>query len=124
MKKACKHCGKVHDKSYKCSKKPVKIKRSTEFDIFRSSYAWQKKREAIKKRDNFCCKICFLNIFNKKIDNFYIEVHHIIPLAEDYSKRLDDDNLITLCEQHHKMAENGVISRDTLYKAIRPTNGI
>ena len=120
MKKACKYCGKVHDKGYKCSRMPVKIKRTTEFDRFRSSSVWQNKRYHIKKRDNFCCRICFLNIFEQKIDDFYTEVHHIIPLSEDYSKRLDDDNLITLCRRHHEEAENGLISRAELYKSIRP----
>ena len=29
-----------------------------------------------------------------------LEVHHIIPLEEDYSRRLDSYNLITLCNMH------------------------
>lgn len=118
MKKACKYCGKVHDRGYKCSRMPVKTKHTSEIDRFRSSYAWQKKRESIKIRDNFCCRICFLKVFEQKINDFYTEVHHITPLAEDFSKRLDDDNLITLCEHHHKMAENGLISREELFSSI------
>lgn len=123
MKKACRYCGRIHDTGYICPKKPLKNKRTTAFDKFRSSSVWQNKREMIKKRDNYCCKICFLSIFDTKIDDFYTEVHHIIPLAEDYSKRLDDDNLITLCERHHKLAENGVISRAELFSLTRPTTG-
>ncbi|MGX7099584.1 HNH endonuclease [Globicatella sanguinis] len=30
-------------------------------------------------------------------------VHHIIPLKVDYSKRLDDSNLITLCYGCHEL---------------------
>lgn len=120
MKKACRYCGKVHSQGHKCSQMPVKTKRTTEFDSFRSSYAWQKKRDAIKKRDNFCCRICFLNIFNQKINDFDTDVHHIVPLSEDYSKRLDEDNLITLCRAHHEAAENGIISRAELIQAIPP----
>ena len=41
-------------------------------------------------------------------------VHHIVPLVEDYEKRLDDDNLITLCSRHHEMAEKGDIDRREL----------
>ena len=43
-----------------------------------------------------------------------ISVHHIIPLAVDYSKRLDNDNLISLCHYHHERAESGEISPDRL----------
>jgi hypothetical protein len=41
-----------------------------------------------------------------------------VPVEEDYSKRLDNDNLITLCNFHHKMAEAGQIPRDELKKLI------
>ena len=41
-----------------------------------------------------------------------LEAHHIIPLEEDYNKRLDGDNLITLCRYHHELAEKGGISRE------------
>ena len=34
------------------------------------------------------------------------EVHHIIPIEEDYSKRLDVDNLILLCPSCHQEAHN------------------
>lgn len=118
MKKTCKYCGRVHEKGFVCSQKPVKNKRFTDFDKFRSSGAWQNKRYDIKKRDFFCCRLCFLKVFEQKITDFYTEVHHIIPLAEDYSKRLDDDNLITLCRHHHEEAENGVISREELVQAL------
>ena len=47
-----------------------------------------------------------------------LEVHHIIPLEEDYNKRLDSDNLITLCRYHHELAEKGEISREELQKII------
>ena len=29
------------------------------------------------------------------------EIHHIIPIEEDWSKRLDYDNLIALCSDCH-----------------------
>jgi hypothetical protein len=47
-------------------------------------------------------------------------VHHIIPLAEDYNKRLDNDNLITLCNYHHKLAEDNQIPREELQEIISP----
>lgn len=48
-----------------------------------------------------------------------LSVHHIIPLNEDFNRRLDEDNLITLCSRHHEDAEAGKISRATLLKLAR-----
>ncbi len=31
------------------------------------------------------------------------EVHHKIPIEEDWSKRFDYDNLILLCPEHHNL---------------------
>lgn len=47
-----------------------------------------------------------------------LSVHHIVPLSEDYDKRLDDDNLVTLCSGCHEAAEQGKISRDELRQMI------
>ena len=46
-------------------------------------------------------------------------MHHIVPLVEDYEKRLDDDNLITLCSRHHEMAEKGDIDRRELLRIAK-----
>jgi predicted restriction endonuclease len=51
---------------------------------------------------------------DKRINTEDIEVHHIIPVKEDYDRRLDGDNLISLCREHHEAAEACVIKRDTL----------
>ena len=47
-----------------------------------------------------------------------VEVHHITPINEDYNRRLDNDNLISLCSYHHKMADKGQIPRAELYKMV------
>ena len=47
-----------------------------------------------------------------------LQVHHIISLEEDYSKRLYSDNLITLCSYHHKQAEMNKISLEELKNLI------
>lgn len=119
MKKACSYCGKIHDKGYICSHKP---QYNGKFDKFRKSRTWQKKQHEIAERDLFCCRICILSFFDG-IPNFDISVHHIIPLSEDYERRLDNDNLITLCSTHHKQAERGEISRDYLRSLIPPEGG-
>lgn len=67
------------------------------------------------------CQICLRNKYDTDfVYNFEdLEVHHIVPLEEDYSKRLDSVNLITLCNMHHRMAEEGIIEREYLQKIVQ-----
>lgn len=117
MKKSCSYCGRIHSKGYECPHKPKKFKRKTQKDKFRSTRVWQKKRKNIAERDLNLCRICLEN--GKFCTE--IQVHHITPLAVDYSKRLDDDNLISLCSFHHEQAENGLISASRLRElAVSP----
>lgn len=123
MKKSCKYCGKIHDFNYECPKKPKRAfnGRYNDKDQFRSSYIWQKKREEIKQRDLYLCRICMDQHHNKEVIYNYtnLEVHHIVPLNTDYNKRLDNNNLITLCSVHHKEADEGKISADYLRSLIK-----
>lgn len=50
----------------------------------------------------------------KKITTEHLEVHHIVPIADAWDDRLNDDNLITLCREHHEMAEQGKIDKGVL----------
>ena len=86
-------------------------------DSFRSTAQWQHKAEEIKARDNYLCQICIRDLYNTtyRVKSDRLSVHHAIPLQIDYSKRLDNDNLITLCDKHHEMAENGAIP----YEVVR-----
>ena len=98
-------------------------KKATEANKFRKTfrtYKWTQKSKYIKQRDNYMCQICLLDKYKTDFKYTYkeLEVHHIIPIEEDYSKRLDSDNLITLCRYHHEMAEKGLISREELKEII------
>ena len=110
MKKTCVYCGRGHPKGYICPAKPVRRKRRSKADKFRSTITWQKKRSHIAERDRYLCRICLGN----GIYSHDIQVHHITPLADDYSLRLEDSNLITLCPFHHEQAERGKISAEHL----------
>ena len=112
LKKSCPYCGRVHDKGFVCPKKlkPQK-KEPTDITAFRSSARWQKTRDFIVRRDNFLCRICLENGILTSGD---LTVHHIVPLAVDFSKRVDPDNLITVCPQCHEKAESGSIGADHL----------
>ncbi len=110
----------IHDSKFDCGKKPVRKKQGNSKDRFRWTQAWQKKREEIKERDKYLCQVCIRNIYDTKNQFNYndLEVHHAISLEEDFDKRLDNDNLITLCEEHHEMAERGEIPREVVLKII------
>ena len=126
MKKACPYCGKVHDKNYLCPSKPLgKYHHSAELsreDIFRGSYEWKAKRKHIIDRDHICLA-CYNNLpgTKKRINAEELSVHHIRPLKTNYELRLSDENLITLCRNHHEMAEKNEISAEKLLSLIPKT---
>lgn len=116
MLKSCKYCGRVHDTKYDCGKKPNKTKKTTDITKFRSSSKWQRKRNIILSIDNYMCVICKSQ---GRYNTEHLEVHHIISLAEDFDKKLDEENLITLCEEHHKQADHGEISKGKLIQLVK-----
>lgn len=117
MLKSCKYCMRIHDSKYDCGRKPKRKKQFNNKNSFRSTNAWAKKRNNIRDRDNNLCQVCIRKLYDTINQYTFndLEVHHAIPLEEDFEKRLDDDNLITLCERHHEMAERGEIP----YKVIK-----
>ena len=120
MLKSCSYCGRIHDSKYICKERPSKKKTITETDKFRWTSLWQKKREEIKKRDLYLCQICIRELYQtiNKYNTEELSVHHNIPINENYDKRLDNDNLLTVCEYHHKMCESRKIPRDEVQKII------
>ena len=120
MLKSCSYCGRIHDSKYICKEKPIKKKTITEADKFRWTRIWQKKREEIKKRDLYLCQICIRELYNTvtKYNTEELSVHHNTPINEDYNKRLDNNNLLTVCDYHHKMCERGEIARKEVQKII------
>lgn len=120
MLKSCSHCGSIHSRTYQCPSKPKRAKQPTYIDKFRWSRRWTTKRKQINERDKYLCQVCIRKLHNTQQQyNFTnIEVHHIVPLVEDYNLRLDDDNLICLCSSHHKMAECGDIDKSELIRIV------
>ena len=125
MLRSCKYCGKIHDSKYQCSKKPVRKKIRTKQNSFRSTEAWKRKSLDIRARDNYLCQVCIRNLYGttRQYNNREIEVHHIVPVAEDWDRRLDNKNLISLCGRHHEMAEAGKIPRTELIELARQQEG-
>lgn len=113
MYRSCSICGGIHQEDKMCKRI---YKKNTIESKFRNTNAWIKKRNQIKKRDNYLCQLCLK-------ENIYtyndLQVHHIKSIKKDYDRRLDSDNLITLCRMHHEQAERGLITEEELYKIIK-----
>ncbi len=65
---------------------------------FHNRPIWRRKRVVILKRDNYICKEC--KRYGKTIEAN--TVHHILPIEDRYDLRLDNRNLISLCEECHE----------------------
>lgn len=116
--RACAYCGRIHPADYDCGKKPKKKekKSDTKAVMIRNSSRWQKTRRHVRERDNNLCQLCLRNYpgTRRQVEYQDLSVHHIIALEVDKTKAFDYENLLTLCDIHHEMAEQGLISRSEL----------
>lgn len=119
MLKSCKYCGRVHEEKQVCiqkqqaEEKRQKNRKGSFAHEFRKTNAWTKKSIEIRRRDGFLCLCCKAELPGtiQKYNPYALSVHHIVPIREDRNKRLDNGNLITVCDVHHEMCESGEISR-------------
>lgn len=117
MLRSCSYCGKIHDKKIICPQKKNAIRKhqcksNDKENKFRWSGVWKRKAEEIKKRDRYLCQACLRQGYLEIHD---LSVHHIVKLRDDFDRRLDNDNLITLCRSHHEQAETGAIEAAVLH---------
>lgn len=124
MLKVCCYCKKIHDSKFICQEKKQAIKNrqgkfNHKFNSFRWSNQWRKKANEIKERDTFLCQACVRELegTERKYNSDELSVHHIVSLENDYSMRLENENLITLCRLHHELAEKGDIEKNVLLEA-------
>ena len=125
MLKSCQYCGHIHDSKTACPQKiraqQIRWRKSgSPIDRFRGSARWKDMSLYIRRRDRFLCLACLFDIdgTGSRITTASLSVHHITPVAEDWDRRLDASNLITLCEEHHERAEDGSIDRNLLYDLL------
>ena len=123
MLKACPYCHKFHKRDKKCPLRPKFKKKGTKIEKFRNTASWQKKRKEIVERDLHMCRLCAIGYDSDVRYESSIEVHHIVPMSEDFSMRLDNDNLVSLCYRHHAMAEDASIPRSVLRDVIASRPG-
>lgn len=118
---SCPKCGKIH-KEGECTKKAEVYGRKNQTRKYRTDRRWHYARKQALERDLYCCRMC---LADGRIERERLEVHHIIPLYKDASMAYDIDNLITLCNYHHRMVEDNehytkqlreYISSDVLFK--------
>lgn len=69
----------------------------SKYNSFYCSREWQQLRQAKWVSSDGLCEMCRA----KGIIRSAKEIHHKIPIEEDWSKRLDYDNLIALCSDCH-----------------------
>ena len=119
MRKSCKWCQRTHAIGEECPLKPkrkTKPKLRTQQNTIRSSEYYKSVRKNVLERDHHLCRVCF---FRKELHADALEVHHITPIEEAPERAYEESNLITLCREHHELAEAGVIPREKLYSIIK-----
>lgn len=121
--KACAYCGRIHPADYICEKRPKRREKriDTQAVRIRNTSRWQNTRQHIRERDNNLCQLCLRNYpgTRRQVEYQDLSVHHITSLEEDKSKAFDCENLITLCDIHHEMAEQGQISKAELERIAK-----
>src|SRR5690625_3360768 len=75
----------------------IRYRDDSQYINFYSSSSWRKVRYQRLLIDEFLCQHCLENGIYKEADL----VHHIVETRTDWSKRLDIDNLVSLCEASH-----------------------
>ena len=121
MNKSCRYCGRIHNFNFECPKKPKRENRTDSIARFRRTQAWRNKSNEIMERDLYLCRVCYEQ---GKLTNTGLSVHHIVSLASNFDLRLENDNLITLCDEHHKAAEKGNIEAIWLKKLATKELGV
>ena len=98
-------CGQQHEVGTECPNK-YKYKRENSSEQnkmvnkFYATRQWREKREEIKSLDKGICQRCLIKFGIVTLE--HLEVHHIEPLTVKWEKRLQNDNLITLCVNCHR----------------------
>ena len=73
--------------------------RDAEIVRFYHSTAWKKVRSYVLMRDNYLCQECLKDGVVRSAEL----VHHIVEVKNDWSKRLKEENCISLCKQCHNI---------------------
>lgn len=107
----CNDCMKIVEEE-KCEKLKIRQRkynsnRDPKYLKFYKSKEWYQLKEKKLADDQYRCQ--FLNC-----NKLAVDVHHIIPIQtpEGWDKRLDYNNLESLCVEHHNFRHNRFIKRE------------
>ena len=92
----------LKEETYKRNRYYDRYERDQEAKSFYNSAAWLRVRERALIRDRYLCQRC---LRDKRITPAKI-VHHIIPIKKDWSKRLELDNLESICLPCHNKIDH------------------
>lgn len=108
INKICSRCGKILPVGQRCTCQPAyrrdynKFRRDKRIRSFRASDTWKRVRLAVIERDEGLDQYVLHETGELKAG---FSVHHIIPLSEDWDRRADPSNLITLSDDTHASIE-------------------
>lgn len=98
--KLCNSCSEKEELRKKARYKAYdKTRADDRCNKFYKSSCWIRTRVSVLERDNYMC-ICCYKTTGKVVAGD--TVHHILELREDWNKRCDKDNLVTVCASCHK----------------------
>ena len=114
MLKACSVCGKIHPANYHHVRQR-QFSGGEEREL-RSTSRWTRKSREVREKANYLCEVCR----DQGIINYRgVEVHHIEKLADKPELLIENDNLVCLCQRHHKEADRGELDKDYLRELAR-----
>lgn len=103
--KRCDYCGRNNPIGKQCSCLHSISKSKSENKYTKEDKKFYKSSDWLKARDKciqLCCGIDLYSYFILHRIEYGQTVHHIVPLLDDYSLRLSQDNLIYLTESNHR----------------------
>lgn len=89
-------------------KKPAYSYERTGADRLRFTARWKRKSLQVRSDAHWLCEVCR---DQGKVTTDGLEVHHIEKLRDDPDGLIEDDNLVCLCRKHHKMADDGELTK-------------
>ena len=129
----CSKCRTIHERGEGCPKKdnPLLDKHNPTKKSYSKTYAdmdeeelriqkfynskeWRRMRDKVMAKSNGLCVICWAMGVIKNA----VAVHHIRKLRTHFHLRLDEDNLIAVCDSCHRLIEDSCSSVEEIFDLI------
>ena len=101
---SCRYCGRIHERSFDCGKRPARSGKRKEKEKIRQKARVKKKMEQVKKDAGYLCEYC---LSQGRLTYTDLQTHHIIKLTQRPDLAVEDTNLVVLCHSCHEKAEKG-----------------